>query len=252
MAALERVRTCAEFVVLLQVPRLIHLASHVSDAAPTLAMAGASDALTGGHLRLAASYHAALDGLASILAAPWYGTTASALLLLLLATGLVRHRRHLDLLAMTIAPPVLAVWGFALWQGEYNESWYLSLAPGVALGVVLGATAWKPAVSAPVVLALLVAAQPGHLRVARTFYRLPVYGTLSSGSVRHARQAPTLRRGYTEFGMPMFSDETFPYEAAGGRIAQDAAFDGWIDRNGGNRFTPARGAGIGGGGSAPR
>ena len=50
----------------------------------------------------------------------------------------------------------------------------------------------------------------------------------------------------------MFSDETFPYQAAGGRIAEDADFDGWIDRNGGIRFTPVRGTGVDGRGQASR
>lgn len=252
MAALERVRLFVEVIVLLQVPWLVHLISHASEAAPTRAVAGATDALAGGHLRMAASYHAALDGLTSILVAPWQGRVAAVLLVLLLAVSLVRCRRDVSLVAMTVAPPVLAVLGFALWQGEYNEYWYLPLAPCVALGVVLGATAWKHAVLAPVTLALVLVAQPGHLAVAHTYYRLPEYGPLSAGSVRLARQAPSLRRVYTEFGMPMFSDETFPYQAAGGRIAEDAAFDGWIDRNGGIRFTPVRSAGVDGSGPAPR
>lgn len=252
VGALERVRLFVEVIVLLQVPWLLHLISHASEAAPTRAMAGATDALAGGHLRVAASYHAALDGLTTILAAPWHGRVAAALLVLLLAVALVRCRRDPALLAMTVAPPVLAVLGFALWQGEYNEYWYLPLAPCVALGVVLGATAWTQAVTSLIAVALLLVAQPGHLAVAHTYYRLPVYGPLSTGSVRLARQAPSLRRVYTEFGMPMFSDETFPYQAAGGRIAEDADFDGWIDGNGGIRFTPVRGNGVDGSGQAPR
>ena len=240
VAALERVRVLVEVVVLLQVPWLIHMLRQTSDTAPTRALAGASDAITGGHLRLTESFHAAFDGLTSILTAPWQGQASGAVLMTCLAVALVRWRRDLPLVAMTVAPPVLAVVGFSLWQGDYNEYWYLPLAPCVAFGVILGATTWRPTVAVPLALTVVLAAQPGHMAVAHTYYRMPVYGPLSVGSVRLAKQAHVLRRVYTEFNLPMFSDETFPYQAAGGHIAQDAAFDGWIDRNGATRFTPVK------------
>ena len=87
---------------------------------------------------------------------------------------------------------------------------------------------------------VLMAAQPARLAHAQMSYRMPVYGSLSTGSVRAARQVPAVRRIFTDFPMPMLSDETFPFEAAGGRIADDAPFDLHIDEHGGIRFTPAQ------------
>lgn len=238
IGAAQTVRTLVEVVAVLQVPWLGHLLTHAGGAMPTRALSGATDAVTDGHLRLAEASRSLLSGLTAILTAPWDGVIVSYVLLLLVIVAAVRCRRDLAVVMVTVAPPLLAAFGFALWQGEYNDYWYLPLAPCLALAVVLGLTTWRPALASQVVLAALIVAQPWHLQFAWAYYRMPVYGALSAGSVRLARQAPSLRRVFTEFPMPMFSDETFPYEAAGGRMDGAAAFDGWIDAKGQVRFTP--------------
>lgn len=236
--ALQQVRASVEVIVLLQVPFFVHLLNGSAEVVPTRALAGASQAVASGNLRWSASLDALLKFLASILSAPWRSTIWPPVLALLIAAALVRVRRDLPMLAATVAPLAAVMCGLALWQGNYDEYWYLPFVPCAALTVGLALTWWRPPVSAVVLTLAVIAIQPGRLANSVQWYRLPEYRPIVTGTKRIAHQTMTLRRLNTTFPMPPFTDAAFPFEAMGGRFSDDASFDAVIDERGDVVFTP--------------
>lgn len=239
-AALQQVRTIVEVIVLLQLPYLVHLLTTTAEAVPTRALAGAGQALSSpGGYRLVDSVQALVLFLARILFVPRTAAWSWRLLLVGCAVVLlIRARRDLALLSATLLPLVFAALGFALWQGNYDEYWYLPLAPAAALVVVLALTWWRPSVTALLAVVAIVAAQPARLQHSRTWYRMPEYRALTVGARAILRQTPTIRRVETTFRMPPLSNAAFPFVAMGGQVEDAAAFDAVIDEGGSVRFRP--------------
>lgn len=237
----QRARTLVELVVLLQLPYLYHALTH-PDATPARALGGMSETLRNPeHYRLGASAAALASATGGILLVPvpagvWWSVT----LVLAALAAVFRARRDYGLLSLTVIPLALAVLGFAVWQGNYDEYWYLPLAPAVAVMVAL-VLSLVP--RREVGLALLVAVllmQPGRLHYAHLIYRMPEYGALAQGSRAIIRQTSEVRRLYTSFAMPPFSDAEFLYQVLGGRITETALFDATIDDAGHVRFVPVQ------------
>lgn len=234
--ALEQTRAIVESILLLQVPFLIHLATSNEQSVPTRALAGAAS----GALRWADSTSAMLGLSASILAAPWRSPAWPVLLLFAMVATTWVWRRSPDILACTVGPMVMTAAGFALWQGHYDEYWYLPLAPCAALTVVLAITSWRPQATTVVALAVVLLLQPSRVQASLAWYRMPEYRAITLGARRILRQTQDLRRLETRFQMPPFSDAAFPYEIMGGRFRADAPFDAVIDADGNVEFRPAR------------
>jgi hypothetical protein len=249
LAAFNRTRMIVEIVVILQLPYLYYALTQSSDAAPSRALGGAAQALSDpGTLRLGASSTALVWALGRIFVMPWTSGWWWTVLFVLCIAG-VAARVWLDrgtparswaIVAATVLPLLLACIGFALWQGNYDEYWYLPLAPcvGIMIGVTL--SLWPKRAVALAFLALVVLAQPSRLIRAHQLYRLPEYGALVRGAHVIRRQTPELRRLYASFPVPAFSDATFLYEVLGGRLTDDAQFDATIDETGHVRFSPVR------------
>lgn len=240
LGALQQARAGAEVVVLLQVPYVLHALTSSGETAPTRALAGASQTLSSGSLRIGASATALANFLVSILFAPWRWGVWVPLLIICAVIVAVRYARDAAVIAVTIAPLLTTVVGFSVWPGNYDEYWYLPLAPCAALLLVLAATWWKPQAIAPVICVALAVAQPVKLATANALYPMPQYGPLVRGSQRVLRQGAPIRRLETTMTMPPLSDETFPYVAMGGRFSDDAAFDVVIDVAGNVQFRPVR------------
>jgi hypothetical protein len=234
--ALQHARAVVEVVALLQVPFLLHMLTQSSEAAPTRALGGASSALLSGHVRLGDSAHALMESVPSILFAPWRYAAWSSVLIVCALVAIARARRDLALLSVSVAPLAAAVAGLALWQGNYDEYWYLPLAPCGALVIVYALTWWRPAVTGAVLAVAVVAAQPARIAHSMGWYRMPEYGPTVAGATKIMRQTATVRRLDTTFPMPPFSNAAFPFEAMGGRLSDDAEFDALIDRNGDVQF----------------
>jgi hypothetical protein len=236
--ALQQTRTIAEVIALLQLPFVVHLTRATPTSAPTRALADATEALASGGLRVTASLEALLEHTASIFSAPWQFTQAPLVLTACLAVALWRTRRDLALLSVTIAPLVTAVCGLALWQRHYDQYWYLPLAPCAALSVVTALTWPWPSITSAALIAVLAAVQPARLAHSHTWYRMPQYGPLVTGSKRVVARSTAVRRLETTFPMPPLSDAAYPYEAMGGRFSEEAPFDAVIDDRGHVHFRP--------------
>lgn len=236
MRALQQVRVIVEVIVLLQLPFLLHLLTTSGEAAPTRALAGAAS----GSLRLMPSSQAALRFLTSILSAPWRSTVWTPVFIGCVALATFAWRRSVPMLAVTIGPLAATMVGFSLWQGNYDEYWYLPLAPCAALMVVLALTWWRPRVSAVVLTAVIVAMQPGRVAASLGWYRMREYRPIVAGAKRIIRQTHELRRLETSFPMPPLSDPAFPYEVLGGTFSEHAGFDAVIDARGDVQFRPVQ------------
>jgi hypothetical protein len=130
--------------------------------------------------------------------------------------------------------------GFAVWQGNYDEYWYLPLAPAAALTLTMAVTWWWAERTALALPALVVVAQPSRLDYAMSLSRMPEYGPLVRGAQRIVRQTRVLRHLDTSFPVPGLSGRAFPDEVIGGRFSTDAPFDAVINADGSVEFRQAR------------
>lgn len=237
----QRARVLVELIVLLQLPYLYHALTH-PDAMPTRALGGVSSALSNPEsYRLSASASALVWATGRILFMPLpAGLWWTVALVVIGGVALFRARRDYALLSLTVLPLLLAVFGFAVWQGNYDEYWYLPLAPAVAVMVAVAVSLWPRREIALALLVIVLVMQPGRVRYSHTLYPMPQYGALARGSKAIMRQTGEIRHLYTAFSLPPFSDAEFLYQVLGGRITDTALFDATIDENGGVRFAPVQ------------
>ncbi len=239
-AALQRVRAVVEVILVLQLPFLYYLFTATSEAAPTRFLAGSSQAVREGRLRLVESARATFSQVGYIIADPVPWQPLAVILLVAVALCLWRYRRDVAVLTTTLGPLACSCLGFSLWQGTYDGYWYLPLVPCAAVTLALGLTAVRPREVSAVLLALLVIAQPFRLNLASGRLKMPEYGPLTRGSRQVFSHARTVRRLDTTFRLPALSDAGFPYEAMGGHRSEDAEFDAVIDAHGNARFIPVQ------------
>ena len=151
--------------------------------------------------------------------APWrVGLLAWALL----ASGAIvaiRYRRDPTLLTITLLPQIAALIGYALFLGDLDHYYYLSLMPASVLTVLLAATAMPSRLLARSVgIALFVgsvALVPARVRFAATMHRLPEYGVLVEASRKIASLGQPMREIVTEFALPKTSDPEVPLQNFG-------------------------------------
>jgi hypothetical protein len=148
----------------------------------------------------------------------------------------IRHRRDPVLLVTTLGPPALALIGYAIFLGDLDHYYYLSLMPATVLAIVLALTAVpsgriRLAVGA-IVLALALAQVPERLRYSARLHKMPEYGPLVEGSRKMARLKQPMRGIETEFTMPTPSDVNFVYRILGGEFDPASPWIGRIKANG--------------------
>ncbi len=135
---------------------------------------------------------------------------------------------------------MLAVAGFAFWQGAYDAYWFLTLAPSAVVTIAFALTVWAPSARyiGPALLALVVCAIPARAARSMAYHRLPQYDALARGSLEVRRRMPAARAIRVGFELPPSTDPLFIYQSLGGRVAADAPFDATIAPDGSVRFAP--------------
>ena len=243
-AGLRRAAALAAVMLALELPFVVNRLVHAGDqAAPVLVVR--SVAYTLAHpdaLRPAQSFAAVVSSCEYILLLPWTFAWGGTAIVVCAAVAILRLRRDVTLVSVTVAPIVVAIAGFSFWQRAFDSYWFMTIAPSVALTVVLAATAWRPAapIVSAVLLAATVAAQPSRLAEAHVFFRLPEYGLLARGSQLIRRRLTEVRGIATEFTLPNSTDPTFLYEVLGGRVTAGAPFSATIRADGQVTFTDTR------------
>ena len=216
-------------VVALQIPYVVHRVWIDPAGPPGMGVVAESLAsvASGGAIRLQASVTAYAHALNGIQLRP---RTSAATGWFVLACGFIvaaRYRRDPVLLAVTILPQLAAIGGYALWLGDFDDYYYLSLMPAAVLTVLLGVTALtRGRASQPVAIALLVAAlaiAPGRVREAGGIHKMPEYDALVRASRAILARAQggggpaPVQRIEAPF-LPPTGDPSFVYWILGGRL----------------------------------
>ncbi len=149
---------------------------------------------------------------------------------------LVRWRKDLLLLAVTVGPIAGATVLFSTWTRPYDSYWFLTATTAMVLTFGM-AVAALPSVAVVqwtgvAVLAGVLGWQPARIAASRDFFSYPPYRTMRIGSMELARRAPALRDIRVNFaGVHPTMDKYLIYRTLGGRIEPGAPI-GFIDEGG--------------------
>ncbi len=164
-------------------------------------------------------------------------------LLLAGVVALVAKIRDGAILVASVGPVVTAVMVFALWQGNFGESyWYLVIVPAAVLccaGPVLAAAGRVRLYGTALLMILTVAIQPARAQHTWTVARLPAYGPLAAGVRAAAASGVSVRGIEPAFDVPQGMDPLFMYSLAGGRLDHDAPVVLVIELDGRIHYEPA-------------
>jgi hypothetical protein len=242
--ALQAAGVAAMVALLCEAPYLLDRVIH-SDKAARPAAVIANVSYTIAHpdtVRPVAAFHALVDACQTILVRPWEFSSVGVVLVACAAATAFRTRRDLALAGVTIAPPLAAIAGFALWQAGFESYWFMTMMPSVALTIGLAVTSWKPLapIAAMALLVAVLAALPARFAYSLTINRLPSYGALARGSREMRRYTEEIRSIDVDFPVDRTTNTHFIYERVlGGRVTPTAPFAATIERTGHVRFTPA-------------
>ncbi len=217
--------TIAVVIVVLQIPYfIVRINEPDSAAGPTTALNQMAQAQS---LELANSYRSVVNATGDLLVRGHDTWRFQWPFLAVAIVVLVRWRRELPLLAVTVGPVAGATILFSTWTRSYDSYWFLTATTGMALtfGLALAAYARPAAVQwiGVVLLAAVIAWQPARLAASKEFFSYPQYRTMRIGSIELARTAPVLRDIRVAFeGVHPTMDKYFMYRILGGRIEPGA------------------------------
>ena len=238
-AGVRTASVIAVVVTLLQVPLVVHQVSTEFRQRAMGAVTGSLGRVLSGQAspQFAKSWEGFSGAFTFIQGAPFAAGWQLWLLVASAAVVAIRYARDAPLLSVTLLPPLLAILGYALYVGDFLDSYYyFSLMPAAVLTLVLGLTALpNPRLSTAAAVVLLVAAllvTPARVTYAASMHRMPEYGVLVEGSRRLVAHNHPLRAVVTDFPLQPTVDSGFIYRILGGRIWRDAAVVGVISRDG--------------------
>ncbi len=149
---------------------------------------------------------------------------------------LVRWRRDVPLLAVSVGPFITGTILFATWTRPYDSYWFLTVMPAMVLtfGMAVAALPWPIAAQGAGVamLGYTMWQQPSRIEESKGFFKYPQYATMLKGSRELIRVAPALRDIRINFaGAHPTMDKYFIYRILGGRIEPSAPI-AFIDEGG--------------------
>jgi hypothetical protein len=230
----RRAIVVAGVVALLQMPYVIYRYKNRNAPVMSAVSGGVSDILQGkaapdfyGSARFYATAAGYFQNVNTLRWAGW---------ILILSTGalIVRYRQDPELLWMLLAPPALAILGYALFLGTLDVYYYLSLLPISVLTVVIGLMPRSgraaTAVGAAVVLGAL-SLVPWRMAHSHTF-EMPEYAVLVSSSRTLLGLHQPLRDIRTSFPLPPTTNVGHPYVAMGGVFDRNSLLVATINLDG--------------------
>lgn len=160
--------------------------------------------------------------------------------LIVMAVVLVRWRKDIPLLAVSVGCLATAVALFSTWTRPYDSYWFTTLITPMALAYALAVAALPRArivqATGVVLLAVVVWQQPARIEQSRQTFKLPEYRAMLLASRQLATEAPVLRDIRITFTVHPSMSKYFIYEILGGRIDRAAAQTAFIEADGSVRL----------------
>jgi hypothetical protein len=229
----------AGVIFVLQIPYLIAV---LRDPAAPMGPTGAlSSMVNAPAFRIDRSYNSIVNGAGELVARRfdnWQFQIPTAIAGLIV---LIRWRRDVLLLAVSIGGIIGATVLFATWTRGYDSYWFLTLTTALVLtfGMAIAAIPYRPAVqtAGALLLAVLVILQPLRLEQSTVFFKYPHYRTMRLASYELADKHPVLRDIRVNFdGVHPTMDKYIMYKILGGRIDKSAPQQAYVNGDGSVRI----------------
>lgn len=222
----------------LQIPYFVAQAQDLgTPLAPTVVIDSFAQASS---IDVVKSFSAVVDTTGDLLVRQWGTWTFRLPTLVAIAIVLVRWRREVPLLAVSIGCLATAMALFATWTRPYDSYWFLTLTTPMALtyGLAVAAVPWPRVVQGTglVLLAVVLALQPTRIAQSKLTFKYPEYRAMLLGSRQLAFQAPVLRDIRVTFAVHPSMDKYFIYTILGGRLDAQAAHTAFIEADGSIRI----------------
>ncbi len=221
-------------VLVLQIPYVI---SHIREPEAAIGPAGALNSMAQAEsIQIVRSYRAVVNTTGELLVRRMDAWKFQLPVLAAALVVLIRWRKDLLLLAVSVGPIITATSLFATWTRPYDSYWFLTATTAMVItfGIAIAAVA-PPAArrwTGAVLLAVVAVLQPTRIEQAKTFFSYPQYRAMRLGSIELARRAPALRDIRVNFaGAHPTMDKYFIYRILGGRIEPGAPI-AFIDEGG--------------------
>lgn len=238
----RRAREAAALVlVVVAALQLPYLVAQVRDLGTPLAPTVVIDSFTQSpSVNIVRSFQAVADTTGDLLVRQMGAWTFRLPTLAVMAIVLLRWRRDIPLVAVSVGCIATAVVLFATWTRPYDSYWFLTLTTSMALayGLAIAALPWPRVVQGigMALLAAVLALQPARIAQSKLTFKYPEYRAMLIGSRSLAAQAPVLRDIRVTFAVHPSMDKYFIYRILGGRMDPAAGRTAFIDLDGGVRI----------------
>ena len=152
------------------------------------------------------------------------------------AIVLMRWRRDLMLVGVSVGTIAAATALFATWTRSYDGYWFLTLTTGMTLtfGLAIAALPSKTAIkwTSFALLAGVIVWLPYRLQQSTVFFKYPQYRAMRIASRELAARAPVLRDIRVTFEVHPTMDKYFMYKILGGRIDSAAPQTALVNTDG--------------------
>ena len=225
----------AAVVLTLQIPYFIAIAR--DPAAPVGPTNAISNMANANAFRLDRSYNAVVNGAGDLLVRQFDSWRFQIPTLIAALIVLLKWRRDVMLLAVSVGGITGATILFATWTRGYDSYWFLTLTTALVLiyGMAVAAIPFRPAVQGIgiVLLAGILAVQPMRINQSAVFFKYPHYRTMRLASYELAARHPVLRDIRVNFeGVHPTMDKYIIYRILGGRIDPSAAQQAYVNGDG--------------------
>jgi hypothetical protein len=229
----------AVVLLALQIPYLISIAR---DPAATIGPTNAINTLTDtAAFRLDRSFNSIVNVTGELLVRQFDAWHFQIPALVAALIVLIKWRRDVILLAVSVGGIAGATVLFATWTRGYDSYWFLTLTTAMVLtfGMAIAAIPHRPALAwtGAALLAAILVLQPLRIEQSKAFFKYPAYRTMRIASYELAARYPVLRDIRMNFdGVHPTMDKYIMYRILGGRIDPAAPQQAYVNGDGSVRI----------------
>lgn len=232
--AIHLVAMLIAIVLVMQVPYFVAMARATgASLAPTVVIDSFTQASS---VDLVKSFSAVTDTTGDLLVRQFGAWTFRLPALAAMLVVLIRWRRDIPLVAVSVGCVLTAVMLFSTWTRPYDSYWFVTLTTSMALtyALAIDALPWPRVAQAigVALLALVLWLQPVRIAQSKLTFKFPEYRAMLLGSRRLAAEAPVLRDIRITFVVHPSMDKYFMYKILGGQIDRGAPHTAFIEPDG--------------------